>query len=493
MTPSPASDYALRPLKLRDFDFGSASAGTEATQRPELLEQGFLDHQGMEEEAINGTRFLFLGYKGSGKSALGERLVLLSRANPMLFVRMPNIADLSFQSFSQILKGSAEPEARYPTVWSWLLLLQVFDSFANDHGCNAEREVEIWAAFEALREAGMLPDPKLAETVRTTLEGEASVKLMGVLNLSIKAGVKRNCDLPFIVERLKQVAGRLRTESKHIVLVDGFDDLLRRRNLQYDALGALVFEAHRLNNHFTRSGVPAKIILLCRTDLFDRLPGPNNNKIRADFAVNLEWSYRHNDARQAPLVQLINRRANMNRSEPVDVFEKLLPEFQPDVKGKMEIRRYLLEHTRYVPRDMVMLFQKLQEFSGDGRMTTGQVFNAIANYSKSYFVQEIRDELDGQVDLDDIGRAFRLFSSVRKRTAQVAEFESRARQLHYPTSFNVRRILGLLFECSAVGNAPSAVAHPKDTRFRHKNPYSDFDERQHVVFHQALWAGLDLH
>jgi hypothetical protein len=42
----------------------------------------------------------------------------------------------------------------------------------------------------------------------------------------------------------------------------------------------------------------------------------------------------------------------------------------------------LLAYTRHVPRDMVMLFKKLQEYSGDGPMTPGQVFDAMAAYSK---------------------------------------------------------------------------------------------------------------
>jgi len=479
----------VQPRWLKDFDFGFASADTEAADKPELLLEGFLEHLRMVEEARDGRKFLFLGYKGSGKSALGERLVLLAESDPKLFVRMINIADLSFQTFSQILQTGIEPEARYPTVWSWLLLLQFFDSFAKDNGSNTMTDSELWLAIEALKEAGLLPDPKLSETVHTTLEKSFSLKIAGVLDVGAKSATKRNNDLPFFVERLKLNAERLRTDSKHLIVVDGFDDLLRRRNLQYDALGALVFEAHRLNNWFVQRSVPAKIVLLCRTDLFERLRGPNNNKIRQDSAVSLDWATEKRGLRRSPLLELINRRASLRTNSRIDVFQVYLP----TAVEKVEVREYLLDHTRHVPRDMVMLLKCLQEHSGLGRMTEGQVFDALASYSKTYFVPEMKDELDGQVEGEEIGRAFRLFSSLRKRMVRVKELEARAAELKYPPTFDIRLILRLLFDCSAIGNAPTPKTHPKDIRFKFRTRFSEFNELEHIVFHRALWKALDLH
>lgn len=479
----------VQPRRLKDFDFGFASADKEAADKPELLLHGFLDHLQMVEEAKDGRKFLFLGYKGSGKSALGEKLVLLTESEPNLFVRMISIADLSFQSFSQILQTGIEPEARYPTVWSWLLLLQLMDSLTKDNGSNIAHDNDLWLATEALKEAGLLPNPKLSETVRTTLEKSFSLKIAGVLNIGAKSATKQNNDLPFFVERLKLNIERFRSESRHLIIVDGFDDLLRRRNLQYDALGALVFEAHRLNNWFIQKRVPAKIVLLCRTDLFERLPGPNNNKIRQDSAVSLEWATERRTIRQSPLVDLINRRAGIRTNSRVDVFQSYLP----PVVDRVDIRQYLLDHTRQVPRDMVMIFKCLQEYSGAGRMSEGQVFDALASYSKTYFVQEMKDELDGQVEGEEIGRAFRLFSSLRRRVVRVKELEARAAELKYPPTFDLRLILRLLFDCGAIGNAPTLKTCAKDYRFKFRNRFSEFNELEYITFHRALWKALDLH
>src|ERR1700730_3392269 len=82
-------------VRLRDITFGFASADFEATHDPDLLLSGFVDHMQLVDKAKNGRKFLFLGYKGSGKSALGEHLKLLAQSDPQMFVQFVNIADVS--------------------------------------------------------------------------------------------------------------------------------------------------------------------------------------------------------------------------------------------------------------------------------------------------------------------------------------------------------------------------------------------------------------
>jgi len=483
------SKGTLKARRLKDFDFGYASASAEASNKPSLLLQGFVDRERIIEKAISAREFLFLGHKGSGKSALGEHIRLLAADNPQLFVKFIDIADMSFSTFSQILKDNrTEPEARYPTVWSWLLLLQLFDSFSKDQGSNITQDEDLFLAIEELRQLGLLPEPKLTETIRTTAEKSFSVKLAGVMGGGTKSTTAVNQDLPFFVDRLKLIAGRFRSESRHLLIVDGFDDLLRRGTLQFDALGSLIFEANRLNDEFSKTCTPAKIILLCRTDLFERLPGANKNKIRQDCAVHLNWYEDLHDLRQAALVQLINHRASLKSDSPVDVFEVFLPSTlfpnRPD-----DIRSQLLEQTRYVPRDIIVLFKKLQEYSGDGKMTPNQVFDALVAYSRDYFVPEIRDELDGYVDGQHISFILELFSNIGKTMVPLRELEDQATQLGPPGGFDLRNILRLLFDCSAIGNAnPRAKKHS----FKFGNRYASFNQSRTIMIHVGLWKGLNL-
>ena len=60
----------------RKIAFGFASAEAERKHDPGLLIDGHIDFKSATDEALRGSRFLFLGYKGAGKSHIGARLLL---------------------------------------------------------------------------------------------------------------------------------------------------------------------------------------------------------------------------------------------------------------------------------------------------------------------------------------------------------------------------------------------------------------------------------
>lgn len=217
--------------RLRELNFGAASADYEASHDPDLLLSGFIDPLRLVQEAIDGRKFFFLGYKGSGKSALGEHLLLLSKSNPQLFVEFTNIADVSFTTFSQICKGAIEPEARYPMVWSWLLLLFLFRSFDRDQGSNAFEQEGLARPIRALKRVGLLSDGlSVKDLVNNTAEKGFSLKLNAIVG-EVQANYKTaavDSDFPFAVDRLRGVFLNARSASRHLLVIDGFDELLRR-------------------------------------------------------------------------------------------------------------------------------------------------------------------------------------------------------------------------------------------------------------------------
>src|SRR5664280_2028032 len=124
---------------LDDFSkiqFGYSSAETESAQDPGLLIDGFVEMHKVFEEASQGSKLLFLGYKGARKSAIGERLRLSAEGNPLEFVKKINLEDFPFAPFSKIVRGDLEPEAKYPVAWSWILMIYLIESFSRDAGMH---------------------------------------------------------------------------------------------------------------------------------------------------------------------------------------------------------------------------------------------------------------------------------------------------------------------------------------------------------------------
>jgi hypothetical protein len=256
---------------------------------------------------------------------------------------------------------------------------------------------------------------------------------------------------------------------------------------------------------FATGGVPAKVVVLCRTDLFERLPGPNKNKVRQNAALNIDWYSPAANPEGSRLITLINHRASLSSTEPVDVFDTYLPAtLRSDGTGN--IRELLLENTRHVPRDIIMLFNNLQNYSGDGVMTRSQVTSALAKYSRDYFIPEVLDELDGYISGEDIHRFMRLVGSIRRISVSLADLRRGAINLAYPRDFDLIGILRVLFECSAVGNLeegarPSgrvanleegARSSAKVAIFKYRNRQASLNESKSIVLHRGLWSGLGL-
>jgi hypothetical protein len=148
-----------------DLDFGCATAEEEGSRSPALLLEGYLDLHDVQAKVLRGPRFLYLGYKGSGKSAIGEHLRLRAARNAMLFVRQHFLADFPYAEFGQIVQGPTEGAARYPSGWSWVLLLQLVASFASDEGAASRNDPDFQNPVRLLDQLGFLPSPSLNQIV----------------------------------------------------------------------------------------------------------------------------------------------------------------------------------------------------------------------------------------------------------------------------------------------------------------------------------------
>lgn len=482
-------------LTLKDYQFGFAAAEEEGAYRPDLLLSGYHDPEGLINEAISGRKFLFLGYKGSGKSAVGQHIRLMAGDRHDLFVDLVTLADFPFTPFKKILKGDAEPETKYPTAWSWLMLLYFYESFARDESRTHTDQEQFRNQYDLLRSTGLLPNPDLRRAVLTSSKATFALELSGV-----KAKVERSyqrqdtTDFPFFIETLKTTALGLRTPNRHLLIIDGLDDVLTRREVQFEALSALIYEANRLNQAFAANGVSAKVLVLCRTDLFERLPGANTNKLRQDAAVHLDWYRDVLHPEDSDLIKLINRRASVSSTTQIDVFGRHLPHRIARLHRSdgQDTRSFLLDLTRHTPRDMIMLMNRLQESAKVPVMSRDDLLRGATAYSKEYFLPEIKNELSGYVPDTHVSLTVELMGSLRKREFTITELEQQAKLLGYPADMDLRVIMKHLFECSAVGNVETWPSGQTYFTFRYRNRHSAFSPNKKILLHFGMWKALNL-
>ena len=238
--------------------------------------------------------------------------------------------------------------------------------------------------------------------------------------------------------------------------------------------------------------ISAKIILLCRTDLFEKLPGSNKNKIRQDSSITLNWYSAPAFSDNSSLFDLANMRAKLSDDQISDLFDIYFPEkFR-----KRPIRRFLLDNTRHNPRDFLQLLQYLKKNLPSDTIHEEQISDGLVSYSDNYFLPEIKDEMSGYLLPKEIELIFKILGALRSRIFSLSDFEETANTLSSnDKSLNSIRILELLYECSAIGNITYPEKNDKSVcymSFKFRNQNSTFNHNEDIIFHYGLWGALNI-
>jgi energy-coupling factor transporter ATP-binding protein EcfA2 len=478
-------------MDFKDIAFGYTSAEAERSNDPGLLVDGYIDFKDASAQAISGSRFLFLGYKGAGKSTVGEHLKLKLENEYDKFVKLIELGDFPFTPFSKIIRGDAEPENKYPAAWSWILLIHVLESLACDQGLDHPRMQEFQDTQDAFRRMGLSPSGSPAAIVRTTAKHSFKLSLPGSLAQYEWSGsdTRPASEIPDFVESLKTLISDSRTSSHHYIIIDGLDDILTSREVQFKSLSALVFEVGRLNKLFRENGVHVKIILLCRTDMYERIPGANKNKTRHDYAIELDWYHDSNDPGNSLLIDLAKRRASRSLQRECDVIGEY---FTRQIKGR-PIEKSLLDMTRHTPRDFLQLLNHMQEFYQSPMLREQNITSGMREYSIKYFLPEIRDELSGYAQPIEIDQIIRALARIRKRELGFKELVATGLELAKPIGEErMFELAGLLFECSAFGHIENNRSGTTHYTFKFRNRQASFNENDKISLHRGLWKALNV-
>ena len=477
-------------VHFKDIPLGQASAELEGAYSPNLIVKGFLDPWDVLEKAKNGPEFLFLGYKGSGKSAIGEHLRLTAEDNYSLFVTHTFLSDFPYGNFAKIVTGDAEPESRFPTAWQWILVLTLLNSISQDYGIHEDNPGQLQRSLDALRTVGLLPTNDLRTMVVASSRAKYKAKLLGVLEIEFDNNERRSGELQFLqaISCLKQLLIDVRSSNKHLLILDGLDDILLQTKVQYQSIAALILEASRLNQLFRQNDVPAKIIVLCRTELFERLPGPNKNKIRQDSSVELDWYHNPSRPEVSMLVRLVNKRAKLVDADLIDMFV----EFFPREWNNHPFLSFLLHHTRHTPRDFIQLLTHIQKCCTRRGIEHKQILAGIHNYSSKYFFPEIRDEIVGYAPQERSDALLRAISRLKRWRF---DFAAISEHLHYEGLLNKADMLTLLeplYNCSAIGNVKTDNQDRLYWSFRFRNRHAQLNLEEEIVVHRGLWRAMNI-
>lgn len=485
----------MRP-SYRELYFGKSDALNEVNERPGDFVKSYVDLGGTTTSVLNGEKFLVLGPKGTGKTALAEYL----RETEDNGAHLALIRDASYLPLSEIphlQTGQPLGPERTVVAWKFILLCNYIELLLRDQSCSIQMDPEAIRVSNVLRDYGFMGDASGRALLRAT-ETTVTIPIPKIGEI-YKRESRPNINIFHLIPYLESWASSASSKVRHVLLLDGLDSVFLN-DLRYDeSLSSLVQAAYGINQRLLGDRATGSIVLLLRNDVFSRisLQLPDSQKMRDDLSLDLDWRVLSGRAGiRSPLIQLVNTKVGQALGFAViDVMSYFPREIRLGRGSRviMPIMQYLLNLTRHTPRDLLRLFEEIRKIEASdvyqyrGRSLSPDVIReGVLQYSTKYFVGAIRNEFAGvEGGTENATAAISALQHLGKQRFTREEFTKALDELEDDIAYDPRRLLTFLFYAGAIGNY---IMRKDETylQFYHRRDDSEIYLHGQFILHNAL-------
>lgn len=490
-------------VRYRDLYFGKSDSRNEANANQGEFVRSYVDIRGILEAAIDGQKFLVLGPKGTGKSALAWVLKLTESGGTYL-VDVLDASSLPLAEIPRLQTGQDAGPERTVIAWRFILLCNYLQLLLRDTAIYFASDREVKRVAKLLRDYGFMSDAsgKAIVNISSTTVTIPIPKIGEIY----KKEQRSHLNIYNLVPYLESWVSSALSDTRHVLLLDGLDSILLNDPKYDESLASLVQAAYTLNQRFIERDSCGSIVLLLRNDVFARieLSLPDSQKMRDDLSAQLDWRILSGAAGlSSPLMSLVNKKAAQALSvSAVDVLS-----FFPDVitvgtRGPRPRRiftfQYLLNMTRHTPRDLLRLFEEIRKVEEDQPLgpedaILGEdvIHEGVLRYATDYFVGAIRNEFAGtEGGPIAASAAIAALKNLGKQEFDREDFKKALADLDILTPPNNGRLLELLFYAGAIGNV-FGIGDNRYMQFYHRRDESQIYLKGRFILHNALvhaWA-----
>lgn len=471
-----------------DLYFGRKDAHDEAANEPHLLIQGYYDFGSVVKDIAGKRTYLILGPKGSGKSAILEHLRLIWEDDPLRFLHLWDLRGFPVSDVRNMKTGENPGLTRTQSAWEFLLLLRLIDALQLDQSIKI-----VGTQFDRIRQ--VLVDQGL-------LAGDWKARVFDLTKATFKLPlpyVEASAEFTGTAVHLFQLTEIIKTSihsltitNNHVLALDGLDTLLFETDGEYESLAGLIHAVESLNRLF--STMPLFFVAALRSDIYNVLPSPDTNKF-LDSAVMMDWSERM--GRESELWKMLAAKAQVDHPNLPDLVRTYLSERIQAGRRWITTADYILDFTRYLPRDVVASLNELAKTVGANEpqpnrtsIPHGTVRKAVTTYCEQYFTGEVFNNLAGI--LEDKRRAPRkvaaLQDALRSLPSRFFDYGYLKEELDGILSEEeLTLLLRQLFDIGAIGlRSPAGQGESTDFVYRKGGAGGSFTRRRRFVLHNAL-------
>lgn len=475
----------------KEINFKYTDAEEERLYTPELLDTAYVDINGILKQIAEPNKFLVIGPKGAGKTALSSKLSLMKEWN--LFVDSDILEQFEFQLLKKTGGEKGTSIGGATTAWQLILFLRIIPLFLKDTSFS-EQNPNIAELKNSLDKYGLTKSDSLIHIVQYTsrrgIFGKIKSAISEVSGEQVEEDNFKIKDPASLLDALKSEFDKIApAESNYYLVIDGLDYVLRdgRSNCPY--IADLINAVRQLNIYFHQKGVNAKSIILIRNEVLQLVPDPNLTKRINDNGVQLRWYDNVRSPFDTSLLEIVERRAQIVGFK--GTARELWNDWFPLTINNSNSLDFILVNTRFLPRDLVSFFRELQKLGKNPPFNRVDVLSALNNYS-DWFLQELSDALVGLIDeqlrtdmsdiITELGREFTL-----------DQFQEKLIEYGYDRSkYPAEQVARDLFNASWIGNKWDTDKGTPRYAWRHRKINAKLNLKHPIVVHSGLWKTLNL-
>lgn len=475
----------------KDVFLGFADSDTEAERNPQMFVDAFFDPDNNIEELLYGYKYIVSGRKGDGKSAYSAKINLLENELDICTAKktLSNFNNITFEKLATYKNLGGNP---YISFWKCVIMIEAV-KLVNEKHIHVSDEV-FNSLVESLREIGLLETEDVARTVTKLVESNTSFNLKSAFTRSHKheyEKILQGTEEIYLTIR-KIVQNLYFGKIKHYLLIDGLDDILSVESFEPKVITGLIRACEEINSFFRKSTFKLKVIVFARTDILSVCRDTNFSKILRDSSIELTWKIEDvSEATSSKLLQLVKKRFDNAWGESASFMDIWNQIFQPIDATKSSLE-YVLENIIYRPRDILQFMIEAQKIYVYGHIITESGLQSILyNYSNSYFVSAMQDELTGFFPDTAVTVLPAILSKIGQRYFRTEDFKRECGKHKEFREIDTTELLEKMFNDGYIGQ--HRPKEKKDyTVFKYRNSRESFVEEHECVIHRGLMRSLTI-